>query len=89
MPVMPWWLDGALLVVAPLLWLSGSRNRDDVWGLLQKLLAAIALLVVLLGGRLMVLELLVLLMALWIPGVDSRRLRSINSADASFGADRR
>ena len=46
---MPWWLDALLLVSAALLWFSGSADRDDVWGLLLKMLAGIALLVVLLG----------------------------------------
>lgn len=86
---MPLWLDATLLLVAPLLWFSGSRNRDDVWELLQKLLAAIAVMVVLLGGRLMVLELLVVLLALRIPGVESRRLRSFSNADEDVAAARR
>jgi len=83
---MPWWLDGVLLVVALLLWLSGSSNRDDVWGLLQKLLAGVAVAVVLLGGRQMLLEALVLGLALWLPGAESRRLRSVSSAASGFAA---
>jgi len=87
---MPWWLDLVLLVMALMLWLSGSGNRDDVWGLLQRLLAVIAAAVVLLGGRQMVLEALVLALALWLPGADSQRLRSVgrsfSSADEGFGA---
>ena len=86
---MPWWLDGVLLVVALVLWLSGNSNRDDVWGLLQKLLAGVAVVVVLLGGRQILLEALVLAVALWIPGADSRRLRSFNSAASDFEAERR
>ena len=73
---MPWWLDGGLLVTAAVLWRSGSKHRDDVWGLLQKMLAVIALLVVLLGGRLMLLEAALVGLALWLPGASSRRLRS-------------
>jgi len=46
--------------------------------------------VVLLGGRQMVLEALVLALALWLPGADSQRLRSIgsnfNNADEGYGA---
>ena len=86
---MPWWLDGVLLVAALLLWLSGSNNRDDVWGLLQKMLAITAAVVVLLGGRLLWLEALVLGLALWIPGADSRRLRSFSSAASGFEAKTR
>lgn len=77
---MPWWLDVLLLLTALFLWLSGSDNRDDVWGLLQCMLAVLAVAVVLLGGRLMLLEALVLALALWLPGADSTRLRS-------FGGD--
>lgn len=84
---MPWWLDGLLLVSALALWRSGSRNRDDVWGLLQKMLALIAVVVVLLGGRQMLLESAVLALALWLPGASSRRLRSFSSADAGSAAD--
>ncbi|MFU8885311.1 MAG: hypothetical protein ACNA8O_07625 [Cyanobacteriota bacterium] len=73
---MPWWLDVVLLSVAVLLWWSGCANRDDVWSLLQKLLAAVALAVVLLGGRQIVLELIALAVALWLPGANSPRLAS-------------
>jgi hypothetical protein len=72
---MPWWLDAVLLVSAALLWFSGSADRDDVWGLLLKMLAGIALLVVLLGGRQILLEGLVLALALWLPSASSSRLR--------------
>ena len=61
---MPWWLDAVLLVSAALLWFSGSADRDDVWGLLLKMLAGIALLVVLLVGRPILLEGLALALAL-------------------------
>lgn len=85
---MPWWLDGALLLSAFLLWFSGSSHRDDVWGLLQKMLAVSAVVVVLLGGRQMLLEAGVLALALWLPGASSRRLRSFSNAAAGFEADR-
>jgi hypothetical protein len=84
---MPWWLDSVLLLSALALWLSGRRNRDDVWGLLQKMLALIAVVVVLLGGRQMLLESALLALALWLPGAGSRRLRSLSSADAGSAAD--
>ena len=48
------------------LWCSGNANADDVWSLFQKLLAAVALAVVLLGGRQIFLELLGLGLALWL-----------------------
>ena len=90
---MPWWLDGVLLVVATMLWLSGSNHRDDVWGLLQKMLAVIAVVVVLLGGRQMLLEAGLLALALWLPGANSRRLRSagpdFSSAASGFEATAR
>jgi len=73
---MPWLLDAVLLVTAALLWFSGSADRDDVWGLLLKMLAGAALLVVLLGGRQILLEWLALALALWLPSADSRRLLS-------------
>ena len=73
---MPWWLDAVLLVSAALLWFSGSADRDDVWGLLLKMLAGIALLVVLLGGRQILLEGLALALALWLPSANSSRLLS-------------
>ena len=63
----PWWLDLLLLSAAVALWCSGNANADDVWSLFQKLLAAVALAVVLLGGRQIFLELLGLGLALWLP----------------------
>jgi hypothetical protein len=73
---MPWWLDLLLLLLAAGLWGSGCENRDDVWGLLLKLLGCAALAVVLLGGRQILLELIVLGVALWLPGANSARLAS-------------
>lgn len=73
---MPWWLDLLLLLVAAVLWTSGCDNRDDVWGLLQKGLGALAVAVVLVGGRQIWLELIVLGLALVLPGANSARLAS-------------
>jgi hypothetical protein len=73
---MPAWLDAVLLVAAGLLWFSGSADRDDVLGFFQKMLAVIALLVVVLAGRQLVLELLALGLALWLPSASSPRLLS-------------
>ena len=64
---MPWWMDLVLLLVGGLLWLLGENHSDDVIGLLEKTLAVVAVMVVLLGGRWLLLELLVLLLALWLP----------------------
>lgn len=73
---MPWWLDLLLLGVALVLWCRASINADDVWSLLEKLLAVAALAVVLLGGRQLLLELIGLGVALWLPGANSARLAS-------------
>lgn len=93
---MPLWLDILLLVAAVVLWATGLANGDDVWSLFQQLLGVIALLVVVLGGRLLVLELAGLALAIWLPGANSRRLLStsyrspesgqLNSAAAESGA---
>ena len=56
--------------------ISGSADRDDVLGFFQKMLAVIALLVVVLAGRQLVLELLALGLALWLPSASSPRLLS-------------
>jgi hypothetical protein len=69
---MPWWLDLLLLLLAAGLWGAGSENGDDVWELLLKGFAAIALLVVLIGGRQILLELLALALALVLPGASRR-----------------
>lgn len=74
---MPWWLDILLLGAALALWASGTDERDDVWGLFQKLLGVVTLLVVILGGRQLLLELAGLGLALWLPGTGSRRLLSL------------
>jgi len=64
---LPWWLDLYLLSAAVALWCSGNANDDDVWSLFQKFFVAVALAVVLLGGRQIFLELLALGIALWLP----------------------
>ncbi len=60
-------MDLVLLLVGGVLWLLGENHSDDVIGLLEKILAVVAVMVVLLGGRWLLLELLVLLLALWLP----------------------
>jgi hypothetical protein len=65
---MPWWLDLTLLSGAVLLWSEGSRDVDDTIGLLKKILAVTAVMVVLLGGRQVPLEIAALSLALLLPG---------------------
>ncbi|MEB3324673.1 MAG: hypothetical protein VKM17_04990 [Cyanobacteriota bacterium] len=64
---MPWWMDLVLLVVGCVLWIVGDNHRDDAIGLLVKILATAAVMVVLLGGRWLPLELAILALALWLP----------------------
>jgi hypothetical protein len=63
----PWWLDLVLLSVAVFLWAKGSDTPDDVWSVFQKGLAFVAVMVVLLGGRQLIFEVLALGVALWLP----------------------
>lgn len=64
---MAWWLELFLLVLAPLLWLRGANDRDEVIGLFVRFLGVVAFLVVLIAGRPLLLELPLLLLALWLP----------------------
>jgi hypothetical protein len=64
---MPWWLDLVLLASALLLWIMGTNSPDDVWSVFQKSLAFVAVVVVLLGGRQMLLEALVLAATFLLP----------------------
>lgn len=64
---MPWWIDLLLLLVGCTLWILGDNHSDDTIGLLEKIFAVVAVMVVLLGGRWLVLELAVLGLALWLP----------------------
>jgi hypothetical protein len=52
---MPLWLDLLLLGLAVLLWTKGGRQLDDVVMMLMRILAVAFALVVLLGGRLLLL----------------------------------
>ncbi len=84
---MPWWMDFVLLGGSVALWASGCDERDEVWGLFQKMLAVAALLVVILSGRQLVLELAGLGLALWLPSASSRRLLSLNYRGQSIGSE--
>ncbi|MFM7640511.1 MAG: hypothetical protein ACKO45_03025 [Cyanobium sp.] len=64
---MPWWMDLVLLLVGGVLWIIGDNHSDDAIGLLEKILATAAVMVVLLGGRWLPLELVALGLALWLP----------------------
>ena len=64
---MPWWLDLVLLLSAVVLWSQASTQIDDTIGLLKKILAAAAVMVVLLGGRQVPLEIAALVLALLLP----------------------
>jgi hypothetical protein len=64
---MPWWFDLVLLVAGVVLWIEGSNHQDDTIGLLEKILATAAVMVVLLGGRWLPLEIAALGLALWLP----------------------
>lgn len=64
---MPWWIDLVLLLAGCVLWIVGDNHHDDTIGLLEKILAVAAVMVVLLGGRWMLLELAILGLALWLP----------------------
>ena len=69
---MPWWTSLLLIGLALNVWLSGRRNPDEVIGLLEKLLAAVLLVVVLWESRNVVLEVLALLMVLQLPALPRR-----------------
>ncbi len=64
---MPWWLDLVLLALAVFLWARGSDTPDDVWSVFQRGLAFVAVMVVLLGGRQVLIEVIALGVALWLP----------------------
>ena len=64
---MPWWLDLVLLGLAVFLWIKGGNTPDDVWSVFQKFLSVVAVLVVLLGGRQLLLEILALGITFWLP----------------------
>ncbi len=64
---MPWWLDLALLALAVALWQKAGNTPDDVWSVFQKFLSFVAVVVVLLGGRQLLLEILALALTFWLP----------------------
>ncbi len=64
---MTWWSDLLLLLLAFVLWLRGTAQRDEVFGLFVRFLAVVIVLVVLIAGRPLLLELPLLALALWLP----------------------
>lgn len=71
---MPWWTSLLLFFLSLNLWLSGRKNPDEVIGLLEKMLAALLVVVVLLDSRNVVLEILALLAVLQLPALPRRPL---------------
>jgi hypothetical protein len=67
MKPMPWWMDLVLLLAGGVLWIVGDNHGDDTIGLLVKIIAVAAILVVLLSGRWLPLEVAVLVLALSLP----------------------
>lgn len=64
---MTWWSEFLLLLLAFVLWLRGTAQRDEVFGLFVRFLAIVLVLVVLIAGRPLLLELPLLALALWLP----------------------
>ena len=64
---MPWWTSLLFLAMSVMLWMSGRNNPDDVIGLLERLLAALLVLVVVLVSQNLVLESVALFAALRLP----------------------
>ena len=71
---MPWWTSLLLFFLSLNLWLSGRKNPDEVIGLLEKMLAALLVVLVLLDSRNVVLESLALLAVLQLPALPRRPL---------------
>lgn len=64
---MPWWISLLFLAISVALWMSGRNNPDDVIGLLERFLAALLILVVVLVSQNLVLESMALIAALRLP----------------------
>jgi hypothetical protein len=86
--LVPWWTSFSLIGVASLLWVSGRRNPDDVIGLLEKLLAIVFGIVVVLVSRNYLLEALGLILALLLVPGDRRRSLILPHEDDLGGQDR-
>ncbi|RNC86588.1 MAG: hypothetical protein ED554_12675 [Synechococcus sp. YX04-3] len=64
---MPWWTSLLFLAISVMLWMSGRKNPDDVIGLLERLLAALLIVVVVLVSQNPLLESVALVAALRLP----------------------
>lgn len=64
---MTWWISLLFLAISVALWMSGRNNPDDVIGLLERFLAALLILVVVLVSQNLVLESMALIAALRLP----------------------
>ena len=64
---MPWWISLLFLAISVALWMSGRNNPDDVIGLLERLLAGLLIIVVVLVSQNLVLETVALIAALRLP----------------------
>jgi len=70
---MPWWTSLLFLAISVMLWMSGRNNPDDVIGLLERLLAALLVLVVVLVSQNLLLESVALIAALRLPFASGSR----------------
>jgi hypothetical protein len=69
---------------------KATNTPDDVWSIFQKFLAFVAVMVVLLGGRQLLLEILVLASTFWLPSASRCDAAPLSSeAAASAAAPRR
>ncbi len=64
---MPWWISLLFLAISVMLWMSGRNNPDDVIGLLERFLAALLIVVVVLVSQNLLLESVALVAALRLP----------------------
>ena len=64
---MPWWTSLLFLAISVMLWMSGRNNPDDVIGLLERFLAALLIVVVVLVSQNLLLESVALVAALRLP----------------------
>lgn len=64
---MPWWMELILMISGVALWITSTERTDDVWGMFQKLIAILLVMVVLLGGRWVPLEIGALMLAFLLP----------------------
>ena len=64
---MPWWMFLLVFLGGVFLIMVGLANSDDVFGLLQKIIGLVMVVVAMLSGHLVPLELAGLAVAIWLP----------------------